>query len=144
VDHSKVRLLEYRSIDLDSWIEQLVVSLNITNRYVKELVDLLPYSKFTPTCFRKWLPSSGGRRCLINYSSNGCVVGVYGLRFVQCGQLSQNGLLAYTDYVPSSVASCRRMGCWRIRITFRPVWPIVVELVVGVYGLRSVQCGQLS
>jgi hypothetical protein len=23
------------------------------------------YSKFTPTCFGKWLPSSGGRRCLL-------------------------------------------------------------------------------
>jgi hypothetical protein len=30
----------------------------MTNRCVKELVNLLMYSKFTP-CFGKWLPSSG-------------------------------------------------------------------------------------
>jgi hypothetical protein len=48
---------------------------------------LLIYSKFTPTCFGKWLPSSGGRRCLGSYSSSVCIVGVYGLRSVQCGQL---------------------------------------------------------
>jgi hypothetical protein len=34
---------------------------------------------FTPTCFGKWLSSSGGRRCLINYSSSVRVVDVYGL-----------------------------------------------------------------
>jgi hypothetical protein len=57
------------------------------DRCVKELVDLLLYSKVTPTCFGKWLPSSGGRRCLISYSISDCIVGVYGLRSVQCGQL---------------------------------------------------------
>jgi hypothetical protein len=36
-------------------------------------------SNSTLTCFSKWLPSSGGRRCLISYSSNVCIVGVYGL-----------------------------------------------------------------
>jgi hypothetical protein len=40
------------------------------------------YSKFTPTCIGKWLPSAGGRRCLRSYSSSVCVVGVYGLRSV--------------------------------------------------------------
>jgi hypothetical protein len=49
---------------------------------------LLMYSKFTPTCFGKWLPSSEGCRCLRNYSSSVCIVGVYGLRSVQCSQLS--------------------------------------------------------
>jgi hypothetical protein len=34
---------------------------------------------FTPTCFGKWLPPSGDRRCLISYSSNFCVVGVHRL-----------------------------------------------------------------
>src|SRR5215510_13150596 len=85
------------------------------------------YSRFTPTCFGKWLPSSGDRRCLRSYSSNICFVGVYGLRSVQCDQLSWNGystttghtgriiiqeisvLWVYTDYDPSSVASCRGM-----------------------------------
>jgi hypothetical protein len=39
---------------------------------LKEVVDvLLVRSKFsTPTCFGIWLPSSGGRECLISYSSN--------------------------------------------------------------------------
>jgi hypothetical protein len=64
----------------------------ITNRCVKELVDLFLYSKFTPPCFGKWLPCSGGRRCLISYSSNNCDVGVYGLHSVQCGQLSFHGI----------------------------------------------------
>jgi hypothetical protein len=39
---------------------------------IKEMVDvLLIRSKFsTPTCFGIWLPFSGGRECLISYSSN--------------------------------------------------------------------------
>jgi hypothetical protein len=46
---------------------------------------LLIYSKFTATHFGKQLPSSGGHRCLRSYSSSVCIVGVYGLRSVQCG-----------------------------------------------------------
>jgi hypothetical protein len=46
-------------------------------------VVLLIYSKFNPTCFGKWLPSSGGYRCPRNYSSNVCVVSAYGLQSVQ-------------------------------------------------------------
>jgi hypothetical protein len=42
------------------------------------------YSRFTPTCFSK---SSGGCRYLRRYSSDIRIVGVYGLRSVQCGQL---------------------------------------------------------
>jgi hypothetical protein len=61
---------------------------------------------FTPTCFGKWLPSSGGRRGLICYSSNVCIVGVYGLRSVQCDQLSvhthntDNAWVAYKAPTP--------------------------------------------
>jgi hypothetical protein len=33
----------------------------MTNKCVEELVDLLMYSRFTPTCFSKYLSSSGGR-----------------------------------------------------------------------------------
>jgi hypothetical protein len=38
---------------------------------LKEVVDfLITSSKFsTPTCFGTWLPSSGGRVCLINHPS---------------------------------------------------------------------------
>jgi hypothetical protein len=36
----------------------------MTNKCVKELVDLLMYSRFTPACFGKWLSFRGGRRCL--------------------------------------------------------------------------------
>jgi hypothetical protein len=39
---------------------------------------LLMYSKFTPTCFGKWLPSSGGRSYLRSYSSSVCIVGIDG------------------------------------------------------------------
>jgi hypothetical protein len=35
---------------------------------------LLMYSKFTPTRFGKWLPSSGGRKYLRSYSSSFCIV----------------------------------------------------------------------
>jgi hypothetical protein len=59
-------------------------------------VHLLMYSRFTPTCFGKWLPSSGGRRCLRSYSINICVVGVYRLRSVQCAQLSWTDRNTYT------------------------------------------------
>jgi hypothetical protein len=31
----------------------------LTNKCVKELVDLLMYSRFTPTCFGKWLQFQG-------------------------------------------------------------------------------------
>jgi hypothetical protein len=39
---------------------------------LREVVDvLLMRSKyFTTTCFGIWLPSAGGRECLISYSSN--------------------------------------------------------------------------
>jgi hypothetical protein len=49
----------------------------MANKCVKELVSLLMYSRFTPTCFGKWLPSSGGRRCVRSYSSSVCIVVVY-------------------------------------------------------------------
>jgi hypothetical protein len=45
------------------------------------------HSTFTPTCYSKSLPSSGGCSYLRRYSSNICIVGVYGLRSIQCGQL---------------------------------------------------------
>jgi hypothetical protein len=48
------------------------------------------HSRFTPPCFSKALPSSGGRGYLRSYSSNICIVDVYGLHFVQCGQLSRD------------------------------------------------------
>src|SRR5215471_15704617 len=38
---------------------------------LKKGVDFLLYvPNFTRTCFGIWLPSSGGRECLISYSSN--------------------------------------------------------------------------
>jgi hypothetical protein len=41
------------------------------------------YSRFTPTCFCKWFPYLGGRRCLRSHSSSVCIVGLYGLRSIQ-------------------------------------------------------------
>jgi hypothetical protein len=54
------------------------------------------HSRFTPTCFSKSLPSSGCRSYLRSYSSNICIVDVrvYGLRSVQCCQLSRDATLA--------------------------------------------------
>jgi hypothetical protein len=43
-----------------------------------------------PDMVRQVFAISGDRRCLISYPNNGFVVGVYGLRSVQCGQLSWN------------------------------------------------------
>jgi hypothetical protein len=50
----------------------LQYSLQKDQQMLKKAVDvLLIHSKFsTPTCFGIWLPSSGGRQCLISYSSN--------------------------------------------------------------------------
>jgi hypothetical protein len=83
------------SIILSLWLDRAVCSIVAkwpTNASRNKL-DLLIYSRFTPTCFGKWLPSSTGRRCLRRYSSNICVVVVYGLRFVHCSQLLWNVIL---------------------------------------------------
>jgi hypothetical protein len=37
----------------------MCLNRKMTNKCVKVLVDLLMYSRFTPTCFSKWLSSSG-------------------------------------------------------------------------------------
>jgi hypothetical protein len=80
------------------------------------------YSKYTPKCSGKWLPFSGVVGPL-EVTQGVCIVGVYRLRSVQCGQLlwnvSEGGALeatqsvpvlwAYTDYDLSSVASCYGM-----------------------------------
>jgi hypothetical protein len=53
---------------------------------LKEVVDFYKWvPNYTPTCFGKWLPSSG---CLLSYSSNALRLGV-----------------AYTDHDPSRVAT---------------------------------------
>jgi hypothetical protein len=56
---------------------------------LKEVVDflLLIRSKFYPTCFGVWLPSSGGRECLIGYSSGVLCNGRMRIMTVRCGQL---------------------------------------------------------
>jgi hypothetical protein len=48
---------------------------------------------FTPTCFSKSLPLSGGRIYLRSYPSNVWSVDVCGLWIVQCGQLSRDATL---------------------------------------------------
>jgi hypothetical protein len=47
-------------------------------------------SKFHPDMFRQEVAIFRGSRWLISYSSNVCVVGVYGLWSIQCGQLLWN------------------------------------------------------
>jgi hypothetical protein len=75
----------------------------MTNKCVNELVGLLLYSRFTLTCFGKWLPSLGGRRCLRSYS--------------------------YTGYDPSSVAGTTTgipgaLYHWNFRFyVVRKTWP---------------------
>jgi hypothetical protein len=57
--------------NLNIWTEHFCsIVVNWPTKCVKDPVDLLMYSRFTPTSFGKWLPSSGGRRCLRSYSSS--------------------------------------------------------------------------
>jgi hypothetical protein len=80
-----------RSVQCDQlWRDKM------TNKYVQEVMDLLMHSRYTPTCFSKLLPSSGGRRSLRSYSSDICIVGVYGLRSVQWFQLYRDATHPYT------------------------------------------------
>jgi hypothetical protein len=62
-------------------------------------------------CFGKWLPSSWGCRCLRSYSCSVCIVGIYGLRSIQCSQLSWN-----VSEIQSTITGCT--GCIVIRL-----WP---------------------
>jgi hypothetical protein len=50
----------------------------------------------TPTCFSNSLPPSGFVLPR-SYSGNICVVDVYGLQLVQCGQLSTDATLLVTS-----------------------------------------------
>jgi hypothetical protein len=59
----------------------------MTNNCIKELVGLINLFQIYPQYVSvSGCHLQGGRRCLRSYSSNICVVGVYGLRSVQCGQ----------------------------------------------------------
>jgi hypothetical protein len=62
----------------------------MTNKCVKELVGFINVFRIYPTCFGKWLPSSG-------------VVGALEVTQVI------SALWVYADYDPYSVASCRGM-----------------------------------
>jgi hypothetical protein len=76
---------------LDGWTEHLAVPFAKTPTNAQGSSGfLLIRSKFsTPTCFGVWLPFSGGRECLISYSSKFCVMGLCRLRVwpVPCSQL---------------------------------------------------------
>jgi hypothetical protein len=65
---------------------------------------LLMNSRFTPACFSKSLPSLGARSYLRSYSSNICIVDVYGLRYVQCGQLSLD-VTKSVSYIPRQLTT---------------------------------------
>jgi hypothetical protein len=60
----------------------------MTNKCVKELVGFTNVFQIYPDMFRQVVTIFRGRRYPRSYSSNICIVGVYGLRSVQCGQLS--------------------------------------------------------
>jgi hypothetical protein len=45
---------------------------------------LLTHSRFTPTCFSKSFPSSGGRSYLRSYSSNICILDVSLISVIHC------------------------------------------------------------
>jgi hypothetical protein len=56
--------------ELDSWTKHFCsIVVNDQQNAPRSQWLLLMYSKFTPTCFGKWLPSSGVCRCLRNYPS---------------------------------------------------------------------------
>jgi hypothetical protein len=66
------------------WVDRAVCSIvvKLPTNSSRNWLDLLMYFRFTPTCFGKWLPSSGSRMCLRSHSSSFCIVGVYRLRSV--------------------------------------------------------------
>jgi hypothetical protein len=80
-----------RNSDWDTQPAIFVVSL-WNNQQMRQRSSRIYWyiTNFTPTCFSKSLRSSGGPSYLRSYSSNVCVVDVYGLRFVQCGQCWQH------------------------------------------------------
>jgi hypothetical protein len=87
-DHYMKCILEIRKCLIDLahiyiyiFFNCIKIRCKITNKCVKELVDLLIYSRFTPTCFGKWLSSSGGRRCLRSYSNN-----IYKIWIIKCAR----------------------------------------------------------
>jgi hypothetical protein len=57
---------------LDGWTEHLAVPFvkRPTNAQGSSGCFINTFQISTPTCFGIWLPSSGGRECLISYSSN--------------------------------------------------------------------------
>jgi hypothetical protein len=61
----------------------------------------------TPTCFSNSLPSSGGRVYLRSYSGSICVVDVYGLQCVQCGQLSSDAMDMFVGYFITILQNAR-------------------------------------
>jgi hypothetical protein len=67
---SLISLIKIRTQDkgLDSWNEHFcrIVESDQQNASRSQWI-LLMYSNFTPTCFGKWLPSSGCRRCHDNW-----------------------------------------------------------------------------
>jgi hypothetical protein len=85
----------------------------MTNKCVNELVDLFMYSRFTPTCFGKWLPSSGGRRCLRSYSSSVCIVVVYRLRSIRIR-------IAILPYTPTIQTENTSQGLKYLNIKLHP------------------------
>jgi hypothetical protein len=88
--HDQVQVYILKKVNfLDRWTEHLcsIITKQPTNVSRKHQ-DLLIQSRFTPTCFSKSLPSSGGCSYLRSYSSNlhcGCI-----WTFVQWVQFLQN------------------------------------------------------
>jgi hypothetical protein len=74
-----------------------------------EVVDclLLIRSNSTATCFGIWLPSSGGRECLISYPSGVLCYGRVRIMTVRCGQLLWNSWIhrAHVHYTEHHLGS---------------------------------------
>jgi hypothetical protein len=112
-----VCLLNLQALEITEFSTRKFFVIKYPTNASRKQLDLLMHSRFTPTCFSKSLPLSGGRSYLRSYSSNICIVDAYGLRSVQCGQLSRD----VTKSVPvwsvvegcnqecASVVSCRGM-----------------------------------
>jgi hypothetical protein len=78
-------------LKLDSWTKHFILLLWNNQRMIRGrsmIYWCIP--NFTPTCFSNSLPSLGGPMYLRSYSSKICIVDVYGLQIVQCGQLSRD------------------------------------------------------
>jgi hypothetical protein len=107
-----------------SWPSSGVVVTSEATQAMPVLWVYMDYGLSSVVSYRgKSLPSSGGHSYLRSYSSNVCIVDVYGLRSVQCGQLSRD----VTNSVQCDLIIWEKVNQSRYRSNW-PRWWIEVQL----------------